>query len=96
MRLHDCGKEATRRQVPAALSLVGGWHRFLTVEAFNAGFRVGDLPVAHHARRFGTSRYGLGRYVRFARDLAVTCARLRPARRASEPLPVQGTLGSSP
>jgi len=45
-------------------------HRYLPVYASWEGARVTELPVAHHARRYGKSKYGLGRVFRVVLDVA--------------------------
>lgn len=58
--LHDvnCGLKAMKREVADELSLHGELHRFVPVLAAKRGFRVTELPVRHHPRRFGVSKYG--------------------------------------
>ena len=69
--LHDfnCGYKAYRRQVSDALRLYGELHRFTPVLAHAQGFRIGEVPVRHHARRWGKSKYGWGRLVKGFLDL---------------------------
>jgi glycosyltransferase involved in cell wall biosynthesis len=49
--------------------LYGELHRYLTVMAFWLGYRVGEVPVEHHARMHGVSKYGLARFWRGFADL---------------------------
>jgi hypothetical protein len=44
-------------------------HRFLAALGAGIGARITELPVRHHARRAGTSKYGLGRVFRVLADL---------------------------
>lgn len=69
--LHDfnCGYKAYRREVTDALRLYGELHRFTPVLANADGFRVGELPVRHHARTWGRSKYGWSRLVKGFLDL---------------------------
>lgn len=69
--LHDygCSLKAYRAEVIRDLNLYGELHRFLPALAFIEGARITELPVTHHARRFGTSKYGLGRTLRVVMDL---------------------------
>jgi hypothetical protein len=69
--LHDfnCGFKAYRREVTDALRLYGELHRFTPVLAHAQGFRIGEIPVRHHARAWGTSKYGWGRLVKGFLDL---------------------------
>lgn len=69
--LHDfnSGLKAFRREVVEEVALYGELHRFLPVLAARQGFRVGEVAVVHHARRYGRSKYGLGRILAGAFDL---------------------------
>ncbi len=71
VHLHDygCTLKAYRREVLADVHLYGEMHRFIPIYAGWMGARVTEMPVTHHARRFGTSKYGLGRIVRVFLDL---------------------------
>jgi dolichol-phosphate mannosyltransferase len=53
----------------ADLNLYGELHRFLPALAFIEGARIAELPVRHHARRFGQSKYGIWRTFRVLMDL---------------------------
>ncbi len=69
--LHDfnCGFKAYRREVAQSLRLYGELHRFTPVLAHAEGFRIGELPVQHHARTWGQSKYGWSRLVKGFLDL---------------------------
>lgn len=69
--LHDfnCGYKAYRREVAGALRLYGELHRFTPVLAHAHGFRIAELPVQHHPRRWGTSKYGWSRLLKGFLDL---------------------------
>ncbi len=71
VQIHDygCALKAYRREVFKHLCLYGEMHRFLPAYAALAGARIAELEVAHHPRRFGTSKYGLSRTVRVVLDL---------------------------
>jgi glycosyltransferase involved in cell wall biosynthesis len=71
--LHDygCTLKAYRREVVEDVRLYGEMHRFIPVFAAWEGARVTELPVAHHPRRCGRSKYGLGRIGRVALDLFI-------------------------
>ena len=58
--IHDvgCGLRAFRKQVARKIRLTGGLHRFFSALAVQRGFRVGEVEVDHHPRRFGVSKYG--------------------------------------
>ncbi len=69
--LHDfnCGYKAYRRQVIRSIRIYGELHRFTPVLAHAEGYRVGELPVKHHPRRWGRSKYGWSRLVKGFLDL---------------------------
>lgn len=69
--LHDygCSLKAYRTELVADLNLYGELHRFLPALAAIEGARICEVPVNHHARQFGKSKYGLGRTFRVLMDL---------------------------
>jgi len=69
--LHDfnCGFKAYRREVFDTVELYGELHRYVPVLAHALGYRVAELSVLHHARRFGRSKYGVARFLRGFLDL---------------------------
>ena len=71
VKLHDygCSLKAYRAEVVADMNLYGELHRFLPALAFIEGARIAEIPVNHHARQFGKSKYGLGRTFRVLMDL---------------------------
>jgi glycosyltransferase involved in cell wall biosynthesis len=71
--LHDygCTLKAYRREVVEDVRLYGEMHRFIPIYAAWEGARVAELAVAHHPRRFGRSKYGLGRVARVLLDLLI-------------------------
>lgn len=73
LALHDfgCTLKAYRRGVLDDMRLYGEMHRFIPVYAAWAGGRIAELEVAHHPRRAGVSKYGLGRTSRVLLDLVV-------------------------
>jgi len=84
IRLHDlnCGFKLYRREVIQDLKLYGELHRYIPVLAHWQGYRVAEVPVVHHQRRFGRSKYGvrrLGRgYIDFLSVLFLTTYLKRP------------------
>lgn len=62
--LHDfnCGLKAYRRELAASLDLRGEMHRYIPVLAQWNGYRVAEIPVRHHPRRFGKSKFGTARF----------------------------------
>ena len=71
VRIHDtgCSLKAYRAWVVRSLDLYSDMHRFIAALAAGVGARVSEVPVRHHARQFGRSKYGLGRVFRVLVDL---------------------------
>lgn len=71
VQLHDygCSLKAYRAELVADMKLYGELHRFLPALAFIEGAKITEIPVNHHARRFGRSKYGLDRTFRVVMDL---------------------------
>ncbi|MFZ5916304.1 MAG: glycosyltransferase family 2 protein [Chloroflexota bacterium] len=71
VHLHDygCSLKAYRRDVIENVQLYGELHRFIPALASWMGIRVAEIPVTHHPRRHGKSKYGLSRTVRVLLDL---------------------------
>jgi len=71
VRLHDhnCGMKCYRREVFDEVQLYGELHRFVPVLAAARGWRVGEIPIKHRARPFGSSKYGMRRFVKGFLDL---------------------------
>jgi glycosyltransferase involved in cell wall biosynthesis len=72
-RIHDtgCTLKAFRRQVVKNMPIYGEQHRFLPAMSRSTGARVVEVEVNHRPRRFGQSKYGLGRVFRVVLDLFV-------------------------
>jgi len=69
--LHDygCSLKAYRRDVIQDVKLYGEMHRFIPIYASWAGARVTEIPVDHHARTMGRSKYGISRTIKVIFDL---------------------------
>jgi glycosyltransferase involved in cell wall biosynthesis len=69
--LHDygCSLKAYRRDSLADVHLYGEMHRFIPIYASWSGARVTEIPVEHHARTMGKSKYGLSRTIKVVFDL---------------------------
>ena len=99
VQLHDfnCGFKAYRRDAARNLRLYGELHRFTPVLANAEGFRVGELPVKHHPRTWGQSKYGWSRLVKGFLDLMtvtfLTRYRQRPMHLFGLPGLIALTLG---
>ena len=71
--LHDfnCGLKAYRSKVVKSIEVYGEMHRYIPLIAKWSGFRkVGEKVVQHHARKYGTSKFGFERYINGFLDLA--------------------------
>ncbi len=71
VHLHDygCTLKAYRREALEGFRLYGEMHRFIPVFAHSIGARITELPVHHHARKFGKAKYGLERTIKVVLDL---------------------------
>ncbi len=70
-RIHDtgCSLKAFRRSLVESLAIYAEQHRFLPAMSQGSGARVEEVVVNHRPRRFGKSKYGLGRATRVLLDL---------------------------
>ncbi|MDC7700362.1 glycosyltransferase family 2 protein [Vogesella indigofera] len=73
VHLHDygCSLKAYRKDVIKGVRLYGEMHRFIPIYASWFGARIAEIPVLHHPRQNGVSKYGLGRIVKVILDLMV-------------------------
>jgi glycosyltransferase involved in cell wall biosynthesis len=71
VRLHDygCALKLYRAEVIRDLRLYGELHRFIPALAAEVGAKIVEVPVRHHARTRGKSKYGIDRTVRVMLDL---------------------------
>ena len=72
IKLHDmnCGLKAYRNEVVKNIEVYGEMHRYIPYLAKNAGFnRITEKPVQHQKRKYGTSKFGLERFVNGFLDL---------------------------
>lgn len=92
VRLHDmnCGFKAYRREVVETIPVYGDLFRFIPAFASAEGFRIAEIPIKHHSRKHGRSRYGLERVLRGMFDLLSVLFLIRYARR---PMHLFGFVG---
>lgn len=92
IRLRDfnCGFKACRAEALKDIDLYGELHRFIPVLVFSRGFRVTEIPVRHHPRRSGKSKYGLARLPKGFFDLMTV---LLNTRYRTRPLHLFGFAG---
>jgi len=71
VHLHDygCTLKAYRREVITGFQLYGEMHRFIPVYANRYGAKIIEVPVHHHPRKFGQTKYGLERTIKVILDL---------------------------
>jgi glycosyltransferase involved in cell wall biosynthesis len=85
VKIHDngCSLKAYRASVIKSVALYGEMHRFIPAMSTLAGAKITEIVVNHHPRRFGQSKYGIGRVWRVALDIItvklITGSASRPA-----------------
>jgi glycosyltransferase involved in cell wall biosynthesis len=92
VQLHDygCSLKAYRRDIIGQVRLYGEMHRFIPALCRWVGGTVTEIPVNHHARQFGTSKYGISRTLRVVLDLLTVKFLLTYSTR---PIQVFGKIG---
>jgi len=92
--LHDfnCGLKAYRMEVVKSIEVYGEMHRYIPVIAKWAGFgRIGEKVVEHRARKYGTTKFGLERFINGFLDLlSITFV----SRFGKRPMHLFGTIGT--
>lgn len=71
IKIHDfnCGLKAYRKHVVQNISVYGELHRYMPVLANWKGFTVSEIPVRHHPRRYGKTKFGISRFFKGFVDL---------------------------
>lgn len=71
IKLHDfnCGLKAYRKEVVENLKVYGELHRYMPVLASWQGFTVTEIPVKHHPRKYGKTKFGISRFFKGFIDL---------------------------
>ena len=71
VKLHDygCSLKAYRRDVIGKVRLYGEMHRFIPALCHWVGGSITEIPVSHHERKFGKSKYGISRTLKVVLDL---------------------------
>ena len=92
IKIHDfnCGLKAYRQIVVKDLKIYGELHRFLPALAHWNGFRIGEVAVKHHPRKFGKTKFGISRFFNGFFDLLTV---LFITRYQTSPLHIFGMLG---
>jgi glycosyltransferase involved in cell wall biosynthesis len=93
IKLHDfnCGLKAYRREVVKSVQIYGDMHRYIPALAHWEGFRVTEIPVQHHPRKYGVSKFGAKRLVTGFLDLLTVLFTTKYVKR---PLHLFGTVGA--
>ncbi|SEK96775.1 glycosyltransferase family 2 protein [Parapedobacter koreensis] len=90
IRDHGCALKVFTKDTAKELQLYGESHRFITLLSHLNGARIKQVPVKHHARRFGVSKYGIGRTFKVINDLLLL---LFTQRYLQKPIYLFGNLG---
>lgn len=91
--IHDfnCGLKAYRASVVKSINVYGELHRYIPVLADWQGFRISELSVKHHPRRYGKTKFGISRFFKGFVDLITVLFTTRYIRR---PMHLFGFLGA--
>ncbi|MEX2589927.1 MAG: glycosyltransferase family 2 protein, partial [Chitinophagales bacterium] len=93
IKLHDfnCGLKAYKAEVVKSIEIYGEMHRYIPVIAKKAGFdKIGEKVVSHQARKFGTTKFGLERFINGFLDLLSI---IFVTRFGNSPMHLFGTIG---
>ncbi len=93
IKIHDfnCGLKAYRREVTESIKVYGELHRYMPVLANWQGFTVSEIPVKHHPRRYGKTKFGISRFFKGFIDLITVIFSTRYIKR---PMHLFGFLGA--
>ena len=94
LELHDfnCGLKAYRSEVVKNIEVYGEMHRYIPVIAKREGFfRIGEKPVEHFPRQYGTTKFGIERFINGFLDLATITF---VGRFSKKPMHLFGSLGT--
>jgi len=91
--IHDfnCGLKAYRSEVVKSIKVYGELHRYIPVLAAWQGFKISEIPVMHHPRRYGKTKFGISRFFKGFVDLITVIFTTRYIRR---PMHLFGFLGA--
>ena len=92
LKLHDynCGLKAYRKDVVKNIRVYGEMHRYIPAIAHLSGFKVTEIPVTHHPRKFGKTKFGSSRFINGLLDLMTVIFTTKFIKR---PLHLFGTVG---
>lgn len=94
IKIHDfnCGLKAYRKEVVKNINVYGELHRYIPVLAKNKGFSVSEIPVKHHPRRYGKTKFGISRFFKGFVDLLTVLFNSRYVKR---PMHLFGFFGAT-
>lgn len=92
LKLHDynCGLKGYRKDLVKSLKIYGEMHRYIPALAHLSGFKVTEIPVTHHPRKFGKTKFGSSRFIKGVLDLITVLFTTKYIKR---PLHFFGVLG---
>jgi glycosyltransferase involved in cell wall biosynthesis len=92
LKLHDynCGIKTYKKDVVKNIKIYGEMHRYIPALAFLSGFKVSEIPVTHHPRKFGSTKFGASRFINGLFDLMTVLFTTRYIKR---PLHLFGLIG---
>lgn len=92
IKIHDfnCGLKAYKKDVIKNLKIYGELHRYIPVLAGWQGFKITEVVVKHHARKYGKTKFGISRFFKGPLDLMTVIFTTRYIKR---PMHLFGTLG---
>jgi len=92
IKIHDfnCGLKAYRKEVTQDIKVYGELHRYLPVLAHWAGYKIGEVVVQHHPRKYGKTKFGASRFIKGFLDLLTVMFTTRYFKR---PLHLFGSVG---
>lgn len=85
-----CALKVFRKEIIKELNLYGEMHRFINVQAYLNGAKIKQIPVNHHPRKYGKSKYGLGRTFKVINDLLLL---LFQRKYFNKPIHLFGSIG---
>ena len=93
IKIHDfnCGLKAYRKEVTESIKVYGELHRYVPVLAQWQGFRISEIAVKHHPRRYGVTKFGVSRFFKGFIDLITVIFATRYTKR---PMHLFGFLGA--
>jgi len=92
IKIHDfnCGLKAYRKEVVENLNIYGELHRYIPVLAGWHGFKITEIKVKHHARKYGKTKFGISRFFKGPLDLMTVIFTTRYIKR---PMHLFGSMG---